>query len=232
MEFAKHKNHRNTGYLSWIRKQSCIISGAKAQCAHHIRLGTNGGSALKPSDYFCIPLLNKFHTTGSEAIHIIGEASFFDFFDIEISSIFQGYLAKYLSEVHGQSHKVDHLDVFDAIAHLIEEIEGHRPEPKKSKSKTKTKTKTETKCKTKNTETEFYQKAKEAKRIKDKELRDQLKLNKPKIKAKVYNPKKSSIVTTSEYYQKSKEKQSAYRKEQYQKAKKRQAEYKASLQQE
>jgi len=210
MEFSKHKNHRNTGYLIWLRKQNCIISGDKAQCAHHIRLGTNGGSALKPSDYFCVPLLNSFHTTGSEAIHIIGEATFFDFFDIEITQLFQNQLANYLDETYGKRHKLDHLDVFDAIAHLIDEIEELRPvrtskvskkKPSKTKAKLKVKQNISKVAQVKMSDTDYYKQAQIFRKEKEKEMRDQMK-----------------------------EKQSAYRKEQYQLAKKRQAEYKLQLQ--
>ena len=76
MEFSKHKNHRNPNYLIWLREQPCVASGEKAQCAHHVRLGTNGGSSLKPSDYFCIPLIHEYHTTGLFAIHVVGEDTF------------------------------------------------------------------------------------------------------------------------------------------------------------
>lgn len=139
MELNKHKNHRNLKYLSWLRTKSCIASGDKAQCAHHIRLGTNGGSSLKPSDYFCVPLTNDFHTMGASAIHRIGEESFFKLFLLKKEQLFIYFLREYLDEVHDVKLQVFNLDEFEAIAILIEKIESLRITKNVKKKKEKKK---------------------------------------------------------------------------------------------
>lgn len=164
MELSKHKNHRNNAYLAWLRKQKCAITGQKAQCAHHIRLGTNGGSSLKPSDYFCIPLLNEFHTSGLFALHIIGEGTFFELFKLNRNQLFIGYLKKYLKdkfkkEVEPQS--TDENEIIAFMIQLIEELTPKRDTPKKAKKSI--------------TENEFYQKSMELKKLRDRELRAQIK---------------------------------------------------------
>jgi hypothetical protein len=172
MELSKHRNHRNLKYLAWLRKQACVVSGKIAECAHHIRLGTNGGSSLKPSDYFCIPLLNEFHTTGISAIHSIGEDTFIKRFKLDRDELFVFFLKRYLIEeleVYVQLEKVSDQVL---IAYMIQQIEDNGPTFKRSKVKQKNKITTD----------EHYQKAKEAKKIKDKELRLKLKENKPQSK--------------------------------------------------
>jgi hypothetical protein len=237
MELTKHSNHRNAKYLSWLRKQNCVISGTKAQCAHHIRLGTNGGSSLKPSDYFCIPLLNEHHTTGPQALHMIGEDTFLTEYKLDKVQLFIGFLKQFLvDEFHTELKKVD-TDPEALLASLISEVENNTPKSERAK-----------KPKKKVDQTEFQIQAKEAKRASDKELRDRLKKQKPKVKAsslkgnefyekakeakrisdkdlrdklKKKTKKSSSETSKSEldYKAKQKELMSKYRKEQYQKSK-------------
>ena len=212
MELSKHKNHRDASYLSWLRKQECVISGQKAQCAHHIRLGTNGGSSLKPSDYFCIPLLNEYHTTGLFAIHIIGEDSFLTQFRLNKNELFIGYLKKYLIEEFNTYIQLEDLYGESLIAYMIKLIEEKGPTFDKARKKAKSKkTKSSSISKKSITENEFYQKAKEEKKVRDRQLRMKLK-EADKDSEKDFSPilkkKTSKSVSTfkgNEYYEKSKE---------------------------
>jgi hypothetical protein len=198
MELSKHKNHRNATYLGWLRKQECVISGTKAQCAHHIRLGTNGGSSLKPSDYFCIPLLNEYHTTGLFAIHIIGEDSFLSQFRLNKEELFIGYLKQYLIEEFNTYVQLDEMKGETLLAYMINLIEEQGPRFDKPRKKTKSKSKTASNVKKLSvTEDEFYQKAKEEKRNRDRQLRMSLKEDK--------SSKVSSSLKGNEYYEKAKE---------------------------
>ena len=128
MELSKHKNHRNLKYLNWLRKQPCVVSGDKAQCAHHIRLGTNGGSSLKPSDYFCIPLLNEYHTTGSYAIHVVGENTFLKQLKLDRNKLFIQFLKQYLVEEFTVYFQLENLSDEVLISHLINLIEENGPQ--------------------------------------------------------------------------------------------------------
>lgn len=192
VELSKHKNHRNAAYLAWLRKQKGVISGKKAECAHHIRLGTNGGSSLKPSDYFCIPLLNEFHTSGLFAIHGIGEGTFLELFKLNEKKLFIEFLSKYLKEKFKTDVEIKSTDenhVIAALIGLIEEVTTKKDRASKPKSKKSI------------TENEFYQKSKEEKRVRDKEMRAQI-----KEEAKL-NPVENTSPTFkgNEFYEKAKE---------------------------
>lgn len=175
MHLSKHTQHRNSKYLDWLRKQKCVVSGDPAQCAHHIRLGTNGGTSLKPSDYFCIPLLNEYHTTGPFALHVVGEETFLNQFKLEPKKLFVSYLKEFLMQEQGFEFKSGKLDDEKAIAKLIELLESNRTELPKKKKSTKKKADSPKEKAPSITEDGYYQKAKELKRERDKELRKKLK---------------------------------------------------------
>ncbi|EQC44048.1 DUF968 domain-containing protein [Bacteriovorax sp. Seq25_V] len=199
MELTKYSNHRSAAYLNWLRKQTCVISGRKAECAHHIRLGTNGGVSLKPSDYFCIPLRNEYHTTGLFALHVIGEETFIKQFKLNIHSLFVKYLKEYIT--HKYKILIDLKDKSDEqmIAYLIQILEEKdlavSPVVKK-KASAKAKSEKDLKIKLKGNE--FYEKAKILKREKDKELRQN-------IKATTKREKVSTSLVGNEFYEKAKE---------------------------
>lgn len=201
MKLSKHKNHRNPAYLDWLRKQPCVASGNKAQCAHHIRLGTNGGSSLKPSDYFCIPLRNEFHTTGLFAIHVVGEETFFKEFKLDPRKIFVKYLKQYLIEKFDVHVQLKDPNQEDLIAYMIKLIEEKGPKFDRPKKKKKAKQADQVLPKVSITESEFYQKAKEAKKIQDKKLRIVLESRKKESN----NQKVKVDVTKSDFYQQAKE---------------------------
>lgn len=248
MELCRHKNYRNADYLSWLRTQKCLVSGGTAECAHHVRLGTNGGKGLKPSDYFCIPLTHDFHTKGPKALHLIGEKTFLNSYKIEIVFVFIDQLRRYLIDKYQFKSNQMFDDPLVEIESLVSEIEMRRPVEclKKKKIKAKPakkdlapKVKKLIPSPPKASEAEFYQKAKELKRAKDKELRASLKekknLGEPiRLKKKVASNPSSQLSKDNEFYQKAKEfrkakekelreknkaKQSQIRKELYQKSK-------------
>ena len=220
MELYKYSAHRNTSYLNWLRSQTCIASGQKAECAHHIRLGTNGGKGIKPSDYFCIPLTNEFHTLGGQAVHRIGEDSFLTSFKIDKVASFIQYLERYLNNMFDVpiENKVKDLSYLNQLIDLAESFNTKKSVRKKKSTTKKTSTK-----KVSITENEFYQKAKEQKKLKDKELRKSLKEKVPKVKVKL--PKAKLKSTDSEFYQSAKELQKEYAKNQREKHKEQMSEY-------
>ena len=205
MELSKHKNHRNNRYLSWLREQKCVVSGEKAQCAHHIRLGTNGGKGLKPSDYFCIPLLNEYHTTGKEALHLIGEDTFLKRFNIEPHLVFTNYLYRFLKEVYDLDKSILALTSLDAIELLIEEIEKKKPASDKKKKTKKKKSVDSNLPKAKFSDSPYYQKSKELKKQRDKELRDKVKEEKKATSSPKPKSKNKTETSVSDFELKAKE---------------------------
>ena len=229
MQLYKHGNHRNLKYLAWLRKQNCVVSNTPADVAHHIRLGTNGGQALKPSDYFCVPLTDELHTTGNLAVHRIGEESFLRDNEIDKEEIFLFYLSRFAFELF--DFKIaSEATTLEKIELIINEIEKHN-QPSKRIKKTKAKTKTDSKAKVSITESAHYQKAKELKKVKDKELRQKLKEEKPKVKMSFSGNEyyESAKELQKEYAKKirdeNKQSQSEYRKKMYQAAKQKQKAY-------
>lgn len=199
MHLSKHKPHRNIKYLTWLRTKNCVVSGKKAECAHHIRLSTNGGTSLKPSDYFCIPLLNEFHTSGPSALHIIGEETFLNRFSLEPKKLFIGLLRDYLQETYGTAYKITEKPEEEIIAELIDLIESKVVRKSTSVKKKKVVEKKETTPKVSITESSYYQVAKKLKNDRDKELRRKLKEDSKGVSA----PKKQ--FKGNEFYEKAKE---------------------------
>jgi len=61
-------------HRAWVRKHHCCVPGCKRlpiECAH-VRSGTDGGTALKPSDCRCISLRAHHHPEQ----HRLGEGRF------------------------------------------------------------------------------------------------------------------------------------------------------------
>lgn len=57
-----------TQHLRWVRKLPCLIHGESCRggTAHHVRIGTGGGMALLPSDFWCVPLCHVLHMEGHD----------------------------------------------------------------------------------------------------------------------------------------------------------------------
>lgn len=63
-----------TAHRAWVRRHHCSVPGCKRlpiECAH-VRSGTDGGTALKPSDRWCLGLCSFHHAEQ----HRIGERRF------------------------------------------------------------------------------------------------------------------------------------------------------------
>jgi hypothetical protein len=61
-------------HRAWIRKHHCCVPNCQRlpiECAH-VRVGTDGGTALKPSDRWCISLCRLHHAEQ----HRLGEIRF------------------------------------------------------------------------------------------------------------------------------------------------------------
>jgi len=61
-------------HRAWVRKHHCSVPGSRrlpVECAH-VRIGTSGGTAIKPSDRWCISLCRHHHAEQ----HRLGQRSF------------------------------------------------------------------------------------------------------------------------------------------------------------
>lgn len=85
-------NFRSEEYLDFIRQQSCLICSRHQADPHHWRKGTDGGTGLKPSDFFCIPLCREHH---AEA-HNLSDKRFAEKYDINISDELSWLISKFI----------------------------------------------------------------------------------------------------------------------------------------
>jgi hypothetical protein len=80
---------RSAGHLTFVRGFVCSVSNTHGhECqgkieAAHVRIGTDGGTALKPSDCWAIPLCASHHAEQ----HRIGERSFETKYKISMKAI-------------------------------------------------------------------------------------------------------------------------------------------------
>jgi hypothetical protein len=75
MTKPREANHRRCpAHRKFIRSLPCMACGSAppSQCAH-VRIGTDGGMGLKPSDRFSVPLCGACHAKQ----HRVGELTFF-----------------------------------------------------------------------------------------------------------------------------------------------------------
>lgn len=68
---------RSQDYLDFVRSRNCVVTGLEPRrgndiVAHHVRCLGGGGMAMKPPDYYCVPLLAIEHVT----LHSIGEETY------------------------------------------------------------------------------------------------------------------------------------------------------------
>lgn len=80
---------RCPGHLKWVRGHQCVcadcpeaICGGKIE-AMHVRIGTDGGTAMKPGDNWTIPGCSWHHAHQ----HRIGERSFEAVYKIDMKAI-------------------------------------------------------------------------------------------------------------------------------------------------
>lgn len=69
---------RSVKHLNFVRSLPCFISDQTPSQACHIRILTDGGTGLKPSDYFVLPFTYHYHKMQSD----IGELRFYKKFNI------------------------------------------------------------------------------------------------------------------------------------------------------
>ncbi|RZK00355.1 MAG: DUF968 domain-containing protein [Novosphingobium sp.] len=71
----REKDDRSSpAHRAWVRRHHCCVSGCERlpiECAH-VRVGTDGGVALKPSDHWTVSLCTVHHAEQ----HRIGEPAF------------------------------------------------------------------------------------------------------------------------------------------------------------
>ncbi len=68
-----------------------------------MRIDGNAGTGMKPSDHFCVPLINLYHT-GVLGIHKVGTKSFLDIYEIDIYRELHRLAGKYI-EKSGRTRK-------------------------------------------------------------------------------------------------------------------------------
>ncbi len=61
MELQKQKNLRSKKWLDHIRSMECLFCPSDETEPHHIRKHTDGGTGLKPSDFYAIPVCREHH---------------------------------------------------------------------------------------------------------------------------------------------------------------------------
>jgi len=66
------KLYRSKTHLAWVRTLPCVRCGRFPCDAAHVRIGTDGGMGLKPSDQYTVPLCRTCHRHQ----HQIGERRF------------------------------------------------------------------------------------------------------------------------------------------------------------
>lgn len=86
---ARQKQPRRDGgdrecwaHRAWVRRHHCSVPGClrlPVECAH-VRIGTNGGMALKPSDCWVISLCRHHHAEQ----HRIGETAFAERYGLDL----------------------------------------------------------------------------------------------------------------------------------------------------
>lgn len=72
-------------HRTWVRKHKCCVGGclgAPIECAH-VRLGTDGGIGLKPSDCWCVSLCRNHH----QQQHNMGELAFQIMHDLDLIAL-------------------------------------------------------------------------------------------------------------------------------------------------
>jgi len=82
------RGKRSPAHRAWIRGHARSACGATAgiECAH-VRIGTDGGMGIKPSDVWCISLCRDCHNEQ----HMLGEPSFEEKHGIDMKALAQAF---------------------------------------------------------------------------------------------------------------------------------------------
>lgn len=86
----REKRIRCPGHLKWLRGFACSVKGCDRRPieAAHVRVGTNGGTGLKPDDGWAVSLCAHHH---AEA-HRIGERSFEAKYQIDLKELARAFV--------------------------------------------------------------------------------------------------------------------------------------------
>jgi hypothetical protein len=123
MAGKRRKNERvDHKHADFIRGLPCLCCGRAAPNEQaHVRLGTDGGMGLRPSDRYSVPLCAWCHRLAPRAQHQIGEPEFYSLLGID-----GGQVAERLYRISGdQAQGVRAIDRARASARLA----GHRFNP-------------------------------------------------------------------------------------------------------
>lgn len=92
-------------HLQYVRGHECAVPGCRSGDpieAAHVRVGTDGGTGLKPSDKWAIPLCRSHH----EEQHRIGEPHFETRHKLNMKAIAQGLWTR-------SPHRIKHEEKFN-----------------------------------------------------------------------------------------------------------------------
>lgn len=82
------QGRRSPAHRAWVRGHACSACGGTAaiECAH-VRIGTDGGLGLKPSDKWTISLCKDCHARQ----HAMGEATFEQAYGVKMKSLAEAF---------------------------------------------------------------------------------------------------------------------------------------------
>lgn len=81
------RNRECPAHRAWIRRHHCSVPGCQStliECAH-VRVGTDGGTGLKPSDRWTVSLCRSHHSEQ----HEVGEKEFADRYGLDLFELAQ-----------------------------------------------------------------------------------------------------------------------------------------------
>ena len=73
MSFPKPVYWRSPKYLKWVAQRPSVYSDKPGEVAHHHRKGTGGGTSLKPSDVWAVPLTHAEHDEVGRGLIVLPE---------------------------------------------------------------------------------------------------------------------------------------------------------------
>jgi hypothetical protein len=84
----KEQGRRCPSHRKWVRGHACCACGSQSaiECAH-VRVGTDGGTGIKPSDRWVISLCRECHSRQ----HQIGEESFEKAWGINLKALAEAF---------------------------------------------------------------------------------------------------------------------------------------------
>lgn len=79
------KNRNCAGHRAWVRRHGCSVRSCNRGPVHcaHVRMGTDGGVGMKPSDRWTISLCDLHHREQ----HNIGETAFQAKYDLDLLAL-------------------------------------------------------------------------------------------------------------------------------------------------